>query len=213
MAWGDHWMILASACVVFSSCGETPAVPAEQTLRVVRHQDDAVEVPPEVVAASGREYVLFADGPTVLFLNFDGGTINKAYKSDALSNSSFIGNGGAIPAFPGTAAHRTEVVTRVQQLFADFNVVVVDQRPSSGDYTMIMVGGWPSSINFAASSGTTGVAPLDCGNKMPAMSASPSPAGSSRWSRVAIFPARWPKPPPTRPLTPSGYPTPATAAT
>jgi len=139
----------------------------EQTVRLIDDPTDMVEVPPEVLANSGRGRTPYALGtPTILYLHFDGLTITKTSGSDAAANKSFIG-GGAVPAFVGDQATRDQVVALVKQVYADFNIQVVTTRPTSGNYDMAVIGGKPSHLGLSYPAGVVGVAPMDCGNQMP----------------------------------------------
>jgi hypothetical protein len=125
---------------------------------------DMVPVPEAVLRASGRGMRPFASGvPTVLYVNYDGATISKSYSSDASKNVSFIG-GGTVPAFSGD---RTAVTNLVKQLYAAYNIQIVTERPTSGDYDMALVGGTPAHLGLSYPQGVVGVAPMDCGHKMP----------------------------------------------
>jgi hypothetical protein len=99
--------------------------------------------------------------PHVLYLNFDGATIQKsATTSDAAKNISFLG-GGTIPPFPGDVAARKKVTDIVAKAFKAYNVQVVTVRPATGDYHMGVIGGHAADIGVVK---TAGVSPFDCGN-------------------------------------------------
>jgi hypothetical protein len=69
------------------------------------------------------------------------------------------------PPYQGTADARQDVVWRLQRALAPFNVRVLTERPTSGAYTMCIVGGTPADICQDRPS-TLGLAPLDCGNSL-----------------------------------------------
>jgi hypothetical protein len=143
----------ALAAITLAGCG--------QGADDERFVDDALLMSPELRARAGRDY---AASKTILFVNFDGGTISKIpLKSDAAANQSFIG-GGTIPPFSGDAAARASVIGYLKALYAAYDITIVTTRPSGGDYDMAMVGGWPASLGLAA--GPAGIAPLDCGNAL-----------------------------------------------
>lgn len=106
----------------------------------------------------------------VVFINFEGGTINAGsngvdkWPSDAASNISFLFS-GTVPAFDGDATIKQEVINKLKSLyFADFNIQFVSARPKTGPYDMVMVGGTNSSIKFVYDSGATyGYSYQDCG--------------------------------------------------
>ncbi len=155
---------LLGIAVASLGCGEELALSRASALEGGQGDDVAV-VGEQVIARSAGPGGRASGSPTVLFVNFDGGAIAKvANKSDALANESFIG-GGTIPPFKGDAAARAAVIAHLKTLFAAYNLTIVTTRPTSGEYDMAMVGGWPSTIGRP--SGPSGVAPLDCGQKIP----------------------------------------------
>lgn len=159
---------LSAALLACTACGIEPGDGEAAGAPHTAH-DDAVDVPRAVLLASGASRTSFANagGPAVLFLNFDGVTIVRGTGSDSHLNRSYIG-GGRVPAFPGSSGQKAQVVSLVKSHFSAFNVKVVTSRPTSGDYAMIAVGGTPASIGYNASSPrVAGVAPLDCGNRLP----------------------------------------------
>lgn len=146
-------------CTILVACGEAGPV--------VDPESDMVDVPEAVLQASaGGQRRTFGTTTTVLYVNFDGAQITKSNTSDATTNSSFIG-GGAVPPFDGDQATRDQVVALVTQLYAAYDIQVVTSRPASGDYDMALVGGTPADLGLAYSSNVTGVAPMDCDDKLP----------------------------------------------
>ena len=109
----------------------------------------------------GAAPVAKADGePTVLFLNFDGGTL-VAGNEDSRSNVTTIGMlAGDYAEYGDDAAKREAVIQAVRDDWYPYNVAITDERPDGGEYVMCMVG--PSDVY---PSSTLGIAPLDCGNR------------------------------------------------
>lgn len=121
-------------------------------------------------------------GPIVLFLNFGGASIkrvaNDGTSENSATNSSWIpdtysvGSSKSFAAFDATpyASYYTAsqakqlIIDKVTAWYAAFNVEVVTTRPTSGSYTMMMIGDSVSSFISSPASGQVGVAPLDCGN-------------------------------------------------
>jgi hypothetical protein len=102
-------------------------------------------------------------GVTV-YLNRDGGAITGGWDDSASNVSSVAWGMGVdvdVPAWRGSNKRWKSVVQCVRDRFADFQVDVVTERPSRGDYVMIMVGGEPSMLRYPDSVG--GVAPYDGG--------------------------------------------------
>jgi hypothetical protein len=159
-----HRAILLTTCLGLLACGgEVPDDASEPELLT-----ELVDVPAAVLEASGGgERATFASGkPTVLFLNYGGVVITKGPGSDATKNLSFIG-GGKVPPFSGGSATRDAATTLIKQLYKRYNIQVVTKRPASGDYDMVVIGGSPADLGLAYPSKVAGVAPMDCGDKMP----------------------------------------------
>ncbi len=99
----------------------------------------------------------------VVYVNGSGGRI-LAGTEDATANKSELlwgRNLSAIdvPGYSGSAASWQRVVGCVESQFADFDVKIVSQRPTSGSYIMAMVGGSPSMLGYGG--GVAGVAPYN----------------------------------------------------
>ena len=92
----------------------------------------------------------------VIFINFDGAQLTSGY-DDSRSNRTQIGQLAGSFAPYGQGSKREAVMQAVRTDWAPFNVLVVDTRPASGDYTMNMVG--PTN---PFGGGVLGIAPLDC---------------------------------------------------
>jgi len=154
------WWAVLTACLGLLGCGGE--IPSDS------HESDMVDVPAEVLEASGGGHrTTFVSGkPTVLFLNYGGVVITKGPGSDAAKNLSFIG-GGTVPPFSGDQSARDGATALVKQLYKSFNVQIVTKRPSSGDYDMVVIGGSPADLGLSYPSNVAGVAPMDCGDKMP----------------------------------------------
>lgn len=101
-------------------------------------------------------------GEWVVFTNFDGGDMNWCGWGDNSphNNCSVIHQGEVLP-FSGDAGRRAAVVQVIRNDLKQFNILVTDVRPQSGDYDMEMIGDW----NPAPGGGFAGIAPsLDCFN-------------------------------------------------
>ena len=128
--------------------------------------DDYV-VPPEDISVEERQQAL--TGTQVIYVNFDGVTVNDCpettYCADAPGNrSSIIGTffeRDSINWSPYTnSAGRQVVMDELEEAFSPYDVEFTTERPSSGQYTMLVVA---SNSEFSG----LGVAPLDCGNTHP----------------------------------------------
>lgn len=107
----------------------------------------------------------------VVYLNFDGATLTKATPSDArASTASWIGRTdgrtqATVPRYRSGAADRDQqiatIVANVRAALAQFPVIVVTDRPASGDYVMVVFGGVNTDLGTPYSIATN---ELDCGD-------------------------------------------------
>lgn len=105
----------------------------------------------------------------VIFLNFDGEQLqgSQGYVDDSKTNTSWVlgayAGAGAYPyeAYDGSEQQKQAIIDATREDFAPFDITIVTERPTTGDYTMAMVG--PS--NFIGGS-VLGVAPVDCGDQI-----------------------------------------------
>jgi hypothetical protein len=95
----------------------------------------------------------------VVFVNFDGTRLSFG-SDDARTDTTILQElAGDFPAYGGTS-ERAAVLQAVKADFAAYDVVVVDSRPTSGNYTMAMVGPVDAGM-------VLGIAPLDCRDRLP----------------------------------------------
>jgi hypothetical protein len=128
--------------------------------------DESVARPVRPGAAPRRPSYLGA--PTVLYVQLDGAQIALSAQSDASSNQSDVCGATVPPWDPrldggSRAAAAGQVRARLLDLFADFNLDVVLERPAAPPYDMIVVGGTASLCGRP--DGLGGLGPLDCGNR------------------------------------------------
>lgn len=98
--------------------------------------------------------------PHTIFTNFDGANlVNGSSPGHSQTDTTHIsGCVGAFPAFGDAGAERAAVLQATRTDWEPFAVTITDQRPASGDYTMVMVGRLPRCC------GQGGVAPVVCGD-------------------------------------------------
>ncbi len=109
------------------------------------------------------ETPLLAGQPNILYLNFDGAQMRSTGSCDnAPANCSYIAGNVSYPAFNGSAFQKMEIIRLVTLYYQPFNIQIVTQRPASGNYSMVMIGG-----TSLVGQGAAGVAPLDCGDTNP----------------------------------------------
>ena len=105
----------------------------------------------------------FGEPASILFVNFDGVTLEFGL-DDATTNTSEIASRfDGVPLAPfGEGPKRAEVMERLAEIWAPFNVELTEFRPVTGEYGMIVV---TPSNPFGET--TLGVASQDCGNENP----------------------------------------------
>lgn len=105
-----------------------------------------------------------AKGPEILWINFDGATVTKGFGR----GQSFIPckATSTIPSPNLSAADKDAVVSLVQQFYSDVgaNLAVTPNKPATGEYTTIHVGGAYRDLGCLGGSGVLGIAPFDVGN-------------------------------------------------
>lgn len=98
--------------------------------------------------------------PGVLYVNFEGVTTMMGADSAQANSSNIFGQ--AFEPHGGNEAAKTAILDAVKTDFMAYDVDIVDERPSSGDYTMAVV----SPTNPVGGS-VLGIAPLDCNDAQP----------------------------------------------
>ena len=203
-------LVLVSLAMIslIGACEPPPASPQSRSL-----ENDYL-IPQSSGLGKATEAVTVGDGPQsqqVLYINFDGATITRgdngpAAGDNAATNTSWVPNMIAIdatiafPAFDTSvyaptytdAQVKAKVVSFVTGWYSKYNVYVTSTRPTSGRYTMMMVGFKASSFISSAGS-AVGIAPLDCGNSSQtnigfafAASLTPAITGSSKDQSIVM---------------------------
>jgi hypothetical protein len=119
---------------------------------------------------------------SVLFVNFDGAMMVHGSSDDAPSNTTqFPEWAGEFPPYGDDPAAREATLQAVRDLFSQFDLGIVGERPAEGPYSMIMVG----------PKGQGGYASMDCGDShhrnvgFAGLSASDGGAGMSHARLIA----------------------------
>ena len=126
-------------------------------------QADAMLRPASTRLATSTPTTKRAAGPHRIFLNFDGDELRHGNAEDAtrgITQSPDIH--GTLEGFGGSQADREAILQAVRADFADYNIVITDERPMAGDYAMTLVGPNRPSAPFYAS--MLGAAYIDCSN-------------------------------------------------
>lgn len=97
------------------------------------------------------------DGMRRIYLNYEGVEITEG-PDDAITNTSSVLSGSFEP-FGGGLSVTQEIRITMQEHWAAFDVEVVDERPASGPYIMVVV-----TPTNTLKGGGTAVGPLDCGD-------------------------------------------------
>jgi len=136
------------------------SAPAGEPLEALDTPQGAIAIDPNPptspagLTATTRPQLL---GDKILFINFDGGSMNFCGNNNPQDNCSTI-FGGNVEPFTGDQAKRASIVQVIRKRLQDVGITVTDQRPASGDYDMEMVGNWQGQDPPFA-----GVAPnIDC---------------------------------------------------
>jgi len=97
-----------------------------------------------------------------LFLNFDGPTMSMGTEDAALDRTSVAELTGPMLPYGGDDTDRAALVTAVRERLVDVALWVTDERPTEGDYSMIVLGD-----NLSGFGGALEVSPLECGHANP----------------------------------------------
>lgn len=157
-------LLLVGACSSSLQADPDP-LPNPPDPTVARPMIDVIPLPPEVPRTGRSKEAEAAGAPYVLYVNFgDGVPLRSGNCSNAAANCSFIvrcTSPRAVPPYAGSAEEKALTLKYLKKYLAPFNVSVVDQRPASGDYSMVVIGGTPMDICYG-NGGALGVAPMDC---------------------------------------------------
>ncbi len=110
---------------------------------------------PEVVAT-----------PQLLYVNFEGATLAGGGTNATSNRSALIDCSGTVnyPAYTGTAEQRQQTLDLLKKYYRPYDITIVTTKPTSGSYSMIMMGGHSSAICFNSGGvgEALGVAPATC---------------------------------------------------
>jgi MYXO-CTERM domain-containing protein len=135
---------------------DSPNLAALQAVGLGQSRGDPIPVPVDAPRLRADQQPQAGGAPGRIFVNFDGANLSSGY-DDSTSNVTQIGEcAGSFSAY-GEGAKRDATIQAVRDDWAAYNVLIVESRPDSGDYTMCMVG--PSN---PFGGGVLGIAPLDC---------------------------------------------------
>ncbi|HWB79159.1 MAG TPA: hypothetical protein VG755_29565 [Nannocystaceae bacterium] len=97
-----------------------------------------------------------------IFLNFDGPNMTLGSDDATQDETSISELSGQMSAHGGDAQERAALVAAVRTRFADVSLWITDERPTQGEYAMIVLGD-----NLAAFGGALEISPLNCGAANP----------------------------------------------
>src|SRR5262249_49309245 len=99
----------------------------------------------------------------LVYLNGDGATLTGGWDDSRKNVSSLLAQNGLdsmeVPPYSGGARRWSQIVQCVKDEYAAFDVDITDQRPASGDYVMMMVGGKAGSLGYPRN--VTGMTPYN----------------------------------------------------
>jgi hypothetical protein len=119
-----------------------------------------VITPPELVGPPG-DIVMAAGEPRIIYMNKDGGTYTPGYNDSSQNRSSIVNSTRTVPAWNVSASGWEYVLSCVQDVFSEFNVIVTDQDPGNVTHVESVVAGHPNHIGMQ--NGVGGVSPFSCG--------------------------------------------------
>ena len=101
--------------------------------------------------------------PRVIYLNRETLTVRGGFDDAADNRTQLIESGkeSTISGFSGNSRKWRQIVSCVRSKFEPFNVEITDERPTSGNYIMVHVGGTPSDLYGHKRPGMGGVAPFN----------------------------------------------------
>ncbi len=170
-----HTLLVCSLALSIAACQNSlqpaPEPPEPPEAPAITGTFDVLPMPPEVLAAEsdGRPKLANEGGaPKVLFVNMDGAMMRGGSCNNAPANCSNIvqspcSAGTAFPAYTGTPEQRALLIKILKRYYIEFNISVVTTRPTTGNYSMVMVGGTPSDVCYPTDQ-ALGVALLDPAN-------------------------------------------------
>ncbi len=102
-------------------------------------------------------------GAEILFVNFDGVTLGEGADDATADQSAVASTFGGMPLAPfGDGPKREATLAALAPLWAGTNVFVTDERPESGDYSMVVV-----TPTNPLGAGVAGLSGQDCGDTNP----------------------------------------------
>jgi|GEM_PF-6754295 hypothetical protein len=119
-------------------------------------------------AVSSNTFAVKTDYALTVFLNFSGQALTRGGNDSRKNKTNMIAAQSLdYPAMQWGSMGETQgiadTVDELTVLFLKYSITFVTERPEDGDYTMIVVGGTGEGVP-TDSSGTVGIAPLDCDN-------------------------------------------------
>jgi hypothetical protein len=145
-----------------ASADETPAtwqMTRDELAAIGLGQERAAPVQLPAPAEKKAEVEPKAAKQGVVFVNFAAINLQQGFDDSHNDVSGIFG--GQFAEFGGDGSQRTAVMDAVRADWEPYNVLIVDSRPASGDYTMNV-----TSPTNPIGGGVLGIAPLDCSDMM-----------------------------------------------
>ncbi|HUH04468.1 MAG TPA: Ig-like domain-containing protein [Kofleriaceae bacterium] len=132
----------------------SPAAPGERPRGVY------IMVPPELETPADEVVAIPHAAPRIIFLNKNGGTYTPGTNNSSTNRSSIPNQTSTVPPWNVSAAGWNHIVTCMQDMFADYNVLVTDVDPGEAVHVEAVVAGRPQDVGMQ--SGVGGVSPFSC---------------------------------------------------
>jgi MYXO-CTERM domain-containing protein len=149
---------LVAALTADEASGERSLEQRIEDLRAVGlGQSRGMPVAPDVPVVAPIDPPAVKSG--VIFVNFDAVTLTMGGESSVMNTSSIFG--GDFEAYGDNDMAKAAVMEAVRNDWQLYDILVTDERPESGDYTMNV-----TSPTNPLGGGVLGIAPLDCFDMM-----------------------------------------------
>lgn len=130
--------------------------------------DDMVELEHEQVVEPRLMRTRPGANAVKVYLNGEGGNLQGGWDNSAENTSALVRGHGFdeldVPAYSGGSKRWRQTIACVRNKLGDFNIEIVTDRPTKGEYIMAMIGGRPDLLGYPR--GVSGIAPYS-GNVIP----------------------------------------------
>lgn len=116
----------------------------------------------QIIPPAAGSWVNAPAAPTIIYMNKNGVTLTPGNNDARTNRSTIVGQTSTIPAFEGSAAEWSSVMTCIRTIFAPYNVNIVDVDPGNVPHFESVMGGRAQQAGMEQ--GVLGVSPFttDC---------------------------------------------------